>query len=147
MQRSTISFRVLPYSADIVQVIPVVDGELLTVIVQRLRSYDRSQPSNDEYGGLIPKYFKFGLARQHFYGRRGAYKIAGCVPLLGCFCGEWGCNPIMARIDVSIAHVRWSNFNGNNPKFTTEFSGLNFYFARRDYDAAVVGVTDIWDAP
>jgi hypothetical protein len=146
MQRSTISFRVLPFQAGTVQVIPIIDGELLTVIVQRFRSYDRNQPSNDEYAGLISEYFKFGVARKHFYGRRGAYMIAGCVPLLGCSCGEWGCNPVMARIEVLSAHVVWNSFNGGNPTSASEFGGLHFEFERRAYEAAVVGVSPIWDA-
>jgi hypothetical protein len=148
MLRSTISFRVLPFEADIVQVVPVIDGELLTDIVARVLSFaqTRSQTSNDKYAGLIPAYFRFGLARSHFYGQHGASKISDRIPLLGCSCGEWGCDPVLAKIEMSKSHVTWSNFSGGNPKSVSQFSGLHFEFERRAYDAAVIGVSEIWDA-
>jgi hypothetical protein len=57
--------------------------------------------------------------------------------LLGCDCGDWGCWPLFAKVDVSDAAVTWQAFmNGHRPAW--DLSGLGpFEFDRGQYESAL----------
>ncbi|GHF82059.1 hypothetical protein [Deinococcus ficus] len=66
-----------------------------------------------EYGG-IPKHFAGNLARAWLNvpepGNPLSYWEGDQVILLACTCGELGCWPLLARVDVTHHEVRWLDF-------------------------------------
>ncbi len=55
------------------------------------------RPISDS-GGLVPEYYRFGPAREHWFGLREFSGRTGVIPVLGCSCGEWGCWPTYATV-------------------------------------------------
>jgi hypothetical protein len=101
----SISFAVLPRAdLQVPEVVPVIDGRLLTDLAHEFEQARAYGPPN-AYGGLIPAFFAFAPAAEH-YGPSDKP-----VALLGCGgCGEWGCWPLTARIAGSGSTIGWSNF-------------------------------------
>ena len=61
----------------------------------------------------------------------------GRVALLGCECGESGCWPFVARIEVAEEHVTWRDFaQPHRPQWSYESFGP-FVFDRTAYEAAL----------
>ena len=121
------------------EVVPVVDGELLTSLVDEFEIAAGMQPAGGAYGGLIPAFFRFGPLDEHFHGRSTS-AMGSKTALLGCSCGEWGCWPLMARIAVTQGLVTWDAFEQpHRPE--RDYARLGPYrFPRRQYDAALVGL-------
>ena len=68
----------------------------------------------------------------------GLYQYAeGRVALLGCECGESGCWPFVARIDVGDDRVTWRDFaQPHRPQWS--YAGFGpFVFDRAAYEAAI----------
>lgn len=94
------------------------------------------QPAGDAYGGLIPKFFRFGPMEDHFHGR-SAGAMGPKTPVLGCECGEWGCWPLMASITLTPDRVTWDSFEQPH-RTTRDYSGFGpFHFDRHQYEDAV----------
>ena len=56
--------------------------------------------------------------------------------LLGCGCGEWGCWPLTAVVEVDDEQVRWSEFRNGHRDW--DLRGLGpFVFERSQYVAAL----------
>jgi len=52
---------------------------------------------------------------RHFLGEPVATWFEdGDTVLMGCTCGEWGCWPLTARVEVSAETVRWSSFRNGH---------------------------------
>jgi hypothetical protein len=54
-----------------------------------------------------------GRVIEHFLGDPGSHMYCGPrekTVLLGCTCGDAGCWPLMARIEVTATEVRWNDF-------------------------------------
>src|SRR5918994_3771974 len=103
------------------EVVPRVDGELLTEVVEAFERAAGMDPPGG-YGGLIPAFFRFGPLDEHFHGRR-AGADSPATPVLGCDCGEWGCWPFMAHIDVTDTTVTWAAFTQPH-RPTRDYTGL-----------------------
>ncbi|MCD0445784.1 hypothetical protein LO763_19430 [Glycomyces sp. A-F 0318] len=57
--------------------------------------------------------------------------------LLGCGCGDWGCWPLFAKVDVLEATVTWRAFrNGHRPAWDLSDLGP-FEFDRGRYESAL----------
>lgn len=56
--------------------------------------------------------------------------------LLGCQCGEWGCWPLTARIEVTDEVVRWSGFRTGHRDWDLAALGP-FEFDRARYERAI----------
>jgi hypothetical protein len=69
------------------EVVPVVDGELLTGLVDEFEMAEGMQPAGGAYSGLIPAFFRFGPLDEHFHGR-STNAMGPKTALLGCACGE-----------------------------------------------------------
>jgi hypothetical protein len=54
--------------------------------------------------GLIPAFFRFGTAAEHYLSTTKK------IPILGCECGEWGHWPLMARVHADDERVIWTDF-------------------------------------
>jgi hypothetical protein len=58
--------------------------------------------------------------------------------LLGCTCGEPGCWPLMARVEVSPLEVRWDEFEQPHRRGRWSHATLGpFVFDRRPYEATL----------
>ncbi|MFD0740740.1 hypothetical protein ACFQ1L_01260 [Phytohabitans flavus] len=121
------------------EVVPAVDGALLTDLVDVFELAAGMQPAGAAYGGLIPAFFRFGPLDKHFHGRSTS-TMGPKTPLLGCECGEWGCWPLTARIAVTERSVTWDAFEQPH-RPTRDYAGFGpFRFERRRYDAALEGL-------
>ena len=74
----------------VLEVVPRVEGVLLTRLVETFEADAGMQPTGDAYGGLIPRFFRFGPMEDHFHGR-STTASGPKTPVLGCACVEWGC--------------------------------------------------------
>ncbi|MEN3537886.1 hypothetical protein AAH991_22420 [Microbispora sp. ZYX-F-249] len=62
----------------------------------------------------------------------------GETVLLGCDCGEWGCWPLTARVEVTGTTVVWSGFRNGHRDGQWDLSALGpFVFERGQYEAAL----------
>lgn len=122
---------------DAHEVVPVIDGDLLTDLIEAFERAAGMEPTGG-YGGLIPAFFD--PLDQHFHGVRSGVRPGAKTPLLACDCGEWGCWPLMARITVTDRSVTWDSFEQPH-RSTRDYSGFGpFRFDRRRYDAALEGL-------
>ena len=88
-----------------------------------------------DYAGLRPSVMAAGS--KHFLGEPvEVWFEDGDTVLLGCTCGEPGCWPLTARIQVTDTTVTWNDFrNGHRP---WDLSALGpFAFDRREYEDAL----------
>jgi len=60
----------------------------------------------------------------------------GDTVLLGCECGEWGCWPLTAQVEVADDTVRWSGFRTGHRDWNLASLGP-FEFDRREYEHAL----------
>ena len=143
---SSIAFDVRPWGEDpaVKVVVPVVDGVDLATRIHSFEKGARMEARDESYDGLIPAFFKFGLAAEHYLGRRAATE-ARRIPLLGCECGEWGCWPLMAEVVANEREVVWTNFEQpHRPK--RDYSRFGpFCFSRADYERALADLAPVWD--
>jgi len=124
------------------EVVPQVDGVPLTELIDRFEASAGMRPAGDAYGGLIPRFYRFGPMADHFLGR----SVGAKTPLLGCDCGEWGCWPLLARITVTPAVVTWDAFEQpfRPTRGYTTFGP--FEFARPQYDLALADLSRAIDS-
>jgi hypothetical protein len=117
-------------------IVPRIDGAPLTELIDKFEITSGMQPAGDVYGGLIPRSFRFGPMPDHFLGR--STNVRGPkTPVLGCACGEWGCWPLMTRIDVTADLVIWDSFEQLHRK-TRDYTAFGpFHFGRHQYDDAL----------
>jgi hypothetical protein len=120
----------------VLEVVPCVDGIPLTELIDRFETDAGMKPAGGAYGGLIPRFFRFGPMEDHFHGRSTS-ATGPKTPLLGCECGEWGCWPLMASITVTAGLVIWDSF-GQPHRTTRDYTAFGpFQFGRRQYDGAL----------
>lgn len=84
--------------------------------------------------------YQFDHDPNHFLGTPVATWFEdGDTVLMGCECGEWGCWPLTAQIDVGPETVRWSGFRNGHRDW--DLSGLGpFEFDKVQYDDAMAVV-------
>lgn len=114
---------------------PRIDTIPLTDLIDTYETCARMEPAGDAYGGLVPLFFRFESAMDHFHGLsfRGRQK----TPVLACSCGEWGCWPLLTRITLTGDLVVWDRFEQpHRPTRDYETFGP-FVFDRDRYDKAV----------
>ena len=73
----------LPEDDSVFTVVPVVDGSRFTDLIHRVERDAGMETRDVSYDGLIPAFFRFGTAVEHYLSDRR-------IPILGCECGEWG---------------------------------------------------------
>lgn len=96
------------------------------------------------YIGLVAGFMRVDLAGQ-FLGGQGTPMFEdsnGKTALLGCGCGEVGCSPLMARIEVTDEAVTWQDFEQpTRPDW--EYEGFGpFRFDRAQYERALMEIDD-----
>jgi hypothetical protein len=116
-----------------ISVTPSLDGVPLTELVARFEISAGFEPVGG-YGGLIPAHFNFAPFDQYFLGKSW---MPNKVWLLACQCGEVGCWPLEAKIEVNDRKVVWRDFRQPH-RPTWDYSGFGpFIFERAAYEAAL----------
>lgn len=119
------------------QVVPVVNGRSLVDLVAEFERAQGWQPVGG-YSGLIPDHFRFGELTQYYLGREARqWPEQGRAWLLGCDCGEVGCWPLDARIELPDQHVVWQGFRQPHRPHRDYQAFGTFVFAREAYERAV----------
>ena len=136
------------------EVLIVVDGNALEELVEPIERpfWAAEQNGQDpaerpEYRGLIPSQLD-SKPSSHFLGSAGSHLYCGPedkTVLMGCDCGEVGCWPLMATIEVAAEHVRWSNFEQPFRHAVTyaadwDYDGFSLEFDRSQYEAALAAL-------
>lgn len=86
--------------------------------------------AGEGYAGLVSPAVRW--PSRHFLGEP---VLGGSgTGLLGCTCGDYGCQWLAADVVVRAGTVEWSGFRGGDGPFP---SVGEFVFARDDYEAAV----------
>jgi hypothetical protein len=138
---STLAFELEPFEEDdsVFTVVPVIDGNGLTDLIHRFERDAGMEKRDTSYAGLIPAFFRFGTAAEHYLSTDKK------IPILGCECGEWGCWPLMARIHADEHGVVWTDFEQpHRPR--RDYSAFGpFGFERSAYDEALRELALRWD--
>lgn len=110
--RDVLTFKIQPFEGheDVRCFIPVVNGSLLTELANDFEKARAFEPAGG-YGGLIPEFFRYGRLDDYFipadgteaHDHRERY-------VLGCACGEVGCWPLMAMIELKIDAIVLNTF-------------------------------------
>lgn len=142
MTLGTIVFERRTREDGALSIMPLIDG---IALIDRVATFEREYRCGGSGGrdGLVPEYFRFGPLDRHFMGR-GEAPSPTRVVVLGCDCGEWGCNPFFCRVEVDAQAVRWSGFE--------RFSGDEAYaafgpfvFERGAYEQALKALPGVED--
>ena len=120
-----IQFKLVPFRDDATVrcVEPIVDGTPLTRLVK------------GDHVGLIWAYFDFGTPSNHFRGIDTWNGNTEIIALLGCSCGEWGCDPFEGRLAMTDVIVQWSHRSIG----TLEFDRRQYEAELADLDEALTG--------
>jgi hypothetical protein len=93
-----------------------------------------------DYAGVRPHQLA-GSIREHFMGSSGSDLGCGAsdkTVLLGCQCGDLGCWPLMAHIDVKPHEVVWSEFAQPHRAETWSYARFgDLVFERTQYEDAL----------
>jgi hypothetical protein len=92
------------------------------------------------YRGIHPRQLH-GSIREHLMGGPGSDLACGPADktvLLGCECGEIGCWPLMARVEVRDGEIVWRDFQQPHRTGTWSYQDLDeFVFDRAQYETAI----------
>jgi hypothetical protein len=117
-----------------------IDGEPLEAIARRAElpsaRANRQERLAGAYSGLT-RLEAVRLPSRYFLSDPALSAGSDETVLLGCDCGDWGCWPLFAKVDVSESTVTWQAFrNGHRPAW--DLSGLGpFEFERGQYESAL----------
>lgn len=146
--RNVLSFEVAESDDGIVTVTPCVDGKSLSATVTAFEHAQGYQDPAGGYGGLVPAFYRYGPLGPYFLGR-AENRATGAEPrriyLLGCECGEVGCWPLTATVDVDDDTVRWVDLRQPyRPNRSYEAFGP-FVFEREAYEQALADLGPLED--
>lgn len=90
----------------------IIDGLPLAEHVREIEAAEiRAKRTNGSAGSYLPMAVADVKGPEHFLGHPEASFFGdGDTVLLGCTCGEWGCGPLTARIEVRDDVVEWHDF-------------------------------------
>ncbi len=129
-----------PGRTDVHRIIPCIDTVPLLDLVDSFELNVGMQPAGGAYGGIVPRFVKFGSAISHFHGTTRLTSEQK-TPVLACECGELACWPMLTRITLTGDLVVWDRFQ--QPYRPTRDYGTfgPFLFDRDQYDSAVRTLT------
>ena len=136
--------RIARYPSEVIDVL--VDGRPLADVVGEVEFPFAEREGKPDlagsYQGLGPEQVD-GSPRTHFMGSDESHLFSGPrdkTILLGCECGEPGCWPLMARIEVTDRTVEWRDFMQPHRHETWRYDGLKFVFEREQYEEALTAI-------
>jgi hypothetical protein len=88
--------------------VPMIGSCSLADLARAFESRAGHEPAG-RCAGLVLEHYNFGDLNLYLAGEQRPWPGLD-VPLLGCECGEWGCWPLVARIDQADGVVEWSHF-------------------------------------
>jgi hypothetical protein len=115
---------------------PVIDGVELKDLVAEYASNNEIEGGTG-HGGLTLSW-KFDSLADHFLAKQtfGSWMRRGKFGVLACDCGEVGCHPFVAAIEVTDDTVRWVDLGTGSP--TNRYSDFGpFIFDRTEYEEAL----------
>jgi hypothetical protein len=148
--KNKLSFQIVfDETTNIEELIPEIDKVPLTDLIHQFEQRMGMETRPVSYGGLIPRYFKFGPVRDHFFATDKAVnweeEPRRKVALLGCQCGEVGCWPLICQITSDQDTVTWSEFAQlHRPNRDYQDFGP-FHFRRGQYEQVVDGLISFWE--
>jgi len=130
------------------EVVPFIDDVPLAEIVARFEE-ENGYPVTQR-GGIVPANIRIGYTLPDFYfgtPKPRLFTEHGKIPVLHCSCGELGCAPLWACVEVSADHVTWHSLHKSSQN-VSDYSDLGpFTFAREGYEHEVAELADqlaIW---
>ena len=122
----------------------LIDEVDLIELVRRVELLDAEREGHPDiaggYAGLVAWRLR-GRLSEHFLGGEDSHLYCGPhekTVLLGCTCGEPGCWPLMARVEVSPLEVRWDEFEQPHRRRRWSHATLGpFVFGRALYEATL----------
>ncbi len=124
-----------PGRPDVHQIVPRIDTIPLTDLIDTFEIRAGMEPAGDAYGGLVPLFFRFESATDHFHG--SSFHASQKTPVLACSCGEWGCWPLLTHISLTGDLVVWDRFEQPHRPMRDYATLGPFLFDRDQYDKAV----------
>jgi hypothetical protein len=117
----------------------LINGQRLEVLAQEVELAPATAEGNPtlagDYSPLALSNIRSDL--RHFLGAPVARWFEdGDTVLMGCPCGEWGCWPLTARVDVEPSAVHWHGFRNGHREWDLSDLGP-FDFDRGQYELAL----------
>jgi len=126
----------------------VDDRDLAAVVAEHELPFSEAEGHPDiagAYMGLDPRQLS-GPVSVHYIGGLGSDLACGPrdkTVLLGCSCGEIGCWPLMARVELGDDQVVWREFAQPHRSSTWSYDGFGpFVFKRSQYVEALSAVEE-----
>ncbi|OAA28227.1 hypothetical protein UG55_1006200 [Frankia sp. EI5c] len=126
-------------SGKALAVCPYVNGvdlrELVRAVELPFAEADRQPDLAGSYAGLHDPGVRW--PSRHFLGEPAVTWFGdGDTALLGCVCGDAGCWPLTARVDITVNTVIWRHFRTGHRSW--DLGGLGpFHFDALDYRTAL----------
>ena len=134
--RNQVGFEIRRWEESGRELVPLVDGVSLADLVSGFEYATGYQPACG-YAGLVLDHSNFGDLGNYLHGEADSPYWRDTVALLGCNCGEVGCWPLQARIQVAPDFVTWTAFTQPH-RADRDYSDFGpFTFRRTQYDEAV----------
>jgi hypothetical protein len=133
------------YPPEVVDI--VVNERALTEFIKDIEgSFAEAEGSPwiaGNYVGLGPEQLD-GSPTNHFFGSSNSHLFCGpedkTVLLICRQCGEPGCWPLMARVEVTTATVTWTDFEQPHRSDAWRYDGLSLTFDRCQYESALAEI-------
>jgi len=125
-------------SGTIWQIVPQVDLCLLTDLASKYEVDHKCEPAGG-YAGLVSSSYQFGPLDQYFFGRvqDGGLSEANKIAVLGCSCGEVGCWPLLAAIQLDADCIIWQDFEQPH-RLQRDYSAFGpFRFRAEEYRVVI----------
>lgn len=143
MANDTIQFLVQPspnYGSDPpAEIVPIVNGFHLPNLIEQFEQSHEFEPAGG-YGGIVLDYFWNGPIMDYYLGAKGHdyWERTGKITLLACSgCGDEGCWPLEAKVELPESSVKWSDF-GQPHRDNRDYSSFGpFQFDRVAYERAI----------
>jgi hypothetical protein len=120
---------------------PVVDDRRLSIIVDEFERARGFAPAGG-YSGLLASASDVVPIDQRFLGVALPGQRSDVKPqILGCECGESGCWPLLARVEIDGASITWTALEQPHRQ-ERDYSELGFRFDRSHYYAALARLAD-----
>jgi len=129
------------------QLVPFVDGMAFAELAGTFEM-ERGYVPAGAHSGPILDHFNFGDLERYLLGQADSdWSGDGRVALLGCGdCGDVGCWPLLARVQIADSRVCWDQF-GQPYRPGWDYSGFGpFLFQETQYRDAVAQVVAAVDA-